>query len=303
MKVQEPYFNEISGRRSGSRTPRCRDETRAGNRGRHATNQARFGGTRREEPAIRSRGSFTGLSPGERRLRSEGPVAVDQPFEKHERRESNPQPPVLETGALPIELRSYLSRPARGQEIQRGRSIANPNLERPGLTRNWNPLVPIRLYQNRTPGPAKLASRRSGHGPRAASKTDHTSILLLSRLLVRSVLPFSPAIFLEFEAIGPASFFLHPVVALAATGAFQPNIFTHRPILIYLAQTRPGGVRMGLAASVLLIEDPSSRWAGWLFGLGRERRFLKKQTNPSPSRRAPEQRNGAKRPARPGGFG
>ncbi len=27
---------------------------------------------------------------------------------QHERRESNPQPPVLETGALPIELRSYL---------------------------------------------------------------------------------------------------------------------------------------------------------------------------------------------------
>ena len=26
---------------------------------------------------------------------------------QHERRESNPQPPVLETGALPIELRSY----------------------------------------------------------------------------------------------------------------------------------------------------------------------------------------------------
>jgi hypothetical protein len=26
--------------------------------------------------------------------------------DKHERRESNPQPPVLETGALPIELRS-----------------------------------------------------------------------------------------------------------------------------------------------------------------------------------------------------
>ena len=27
---------------------------------------------------------------------------------QHERRESNPQPPVLETGALPVELRSYL---------------------------------------------------------------------------------------------------------------------------------------------------------------------------------------------------
>src|ERR1022692_1538939 len=26
---------------------------------------------------------------------------------QHERRESNPQPPVLETGALPVELRSY----------------------------------------------------------------------------------------------------------------------------------------------------------------------------------------------------
>ena len=29
-------------------------------------------------------------------------------FNWQERRESNPQPPVLETGALPIELRSYL---------------------------------------------------------------------------------------------------------------------------------------------------------------------------------------------------
>jgi hypothetical protein len=28
------------------------------------------------------------------------------------RRESNPQPPVLETGALPIELRTYCPKPA-----------------------------------------------------------------------------------------------------------------------------------------------------------------------------------------------
>ena len=35
------------------------------------------------------------------------------PFQIQARRESNPQPPVLETGALPIELRTYESRRTR----------------------------------------------------------------------------------------------------------------------------------------------------------------------------------------------
>ena len=35
------------------------------------------------------------------------------PWEPQARRDSNPQPPVLETGALPIELRTYTSSPRR----------------------------------------------------------------------------------------------------------------------------------------------------------------------------------------------
>ena len=34
-------------------------------------------------------------------------MAFDDVLLKQARRESNPQPPVLETGALPIELRTY----------------------------------------------------------------------------------------------------------------------------------------------------------------------------------------------------
>ena len=36
------------------------------------------------------------------------PAPRQAALRQHERRESNPQPPVLETGALPVELRSYL---------------------------------------------------------------------------------------------------------------------------------------------------------------------------------------------------
>lgn len=78
--------------------------------------------------------------------------------DSHGRRESNPQPPVLETGALPVELRPFaavvelcapagLARPRELRpEMQKGRSVRlrvlvlvtrglPPQLERPGMYR------------------------------------------------------------------------------------------------------------------------------------------------------------------------
>src|SRR5690606_786005 len=40
-------------------------------------------------------------------------LAADRPQRQHVGRESNPQPPVLETGALPIELPTHFSRDGR----------------------------------------------------------------------------------------------------------------------------------------------------------------------------------------------
>src|SRR3954469_23307457 len=78
--------------------------------------------------------------------------------EEHERRESNPQPPVLETGALPIELRSFVSdgpaapRPVLFRSVRDSRSlhIRITNLHRTdqsislasGPPRNFGSLLP-----------------------------------------------------------------------------------------------------------------------------------------------------------------
>ena len=54
--------------------------------------------------SLRTRRQIRGFSDSDAFVR--GPVPPGRGGQ-HERRESNPQPPVLETGALPIELRSY----------------------------------------------------------------------------------------------------------------------------------------------------------------------------------------------------
>jgi hypothetical protein len=56
------------------------------------------------------------------------------------------------------------------------------------------------------------------------------SILLLSRLFVRGMLPLSSAILFQFETVGPASLFLNAIIAITASRAFKPDIFTHRSV-------------------------------------------------------------------------
>jgi hypothetical protein len=51
--------------------------------------------------------------------------------------------------------------------------------------------------------------------------------LLFARLFVGSVLPFAAAVLLQLEAVGASSFFLNAVIAFAAGGAFEPNVFPH----------------------------------------------------------------------------
>src|SRR5262245_61727431 len=53
----------------------------------------------------------------------------------------------------------------------------------------------------------------------------HSSFL--PRFLVGGVLAFLPAKLLQLKAVGTARFFLGAVIAAAAYGAFQPNVFAH----------------------------------------------------------------------------
>jgi hypothetical protein len=41
------------------------------------------------------------------------------------------------------------------------------------------------------------------------------------------MLPLAPTIFAEFKAVRTPGLFLYPVIAVAAGGAFEPDIFPH----------------------------------------------------------------------------
>ena len=84
--------------------------------------------------------------------------------------------------------------------------------------------------KNRTPRLISIAVKFVLAGSRHASRFHATNILLLTRLFVGSMFPLSLAILLQFEAIRPTRLFLHAVISLSASRAFEPNIFTHRPI-------------------------------------------------------------------------
>src|SRR5947209_10655712 len=106
------------------------------------------------------------------------------------RSDSNAQPPVLETGALPIELHPSETAPGR-----RGQ-VALPPVK--GMT---------------------------GRGLLAAPPTKPPSFLAL--FLVRRVLALLAAELVQGQPVGAARFLVGAVVAAAAHRTFQPDVFAH----------------------------------------------------------------------------
>ncbi len=132
-------------------------------------------------------------------------------WRQHERRESNPQPPVLETGALPVELRSYF----RSHDSRLIR--LNSRLKRTAQTTElaaW-------------PIPAVGRYRAAADGLIHATRCRRGIVLLLARLFVRYMFPLAPTVFLELETVGASGFFLNAIVSFPARSTFEPDIFPH----------------------------------------------------------------------------
>jgi hypothetical protein len=122
-------------------------------------------------------------------------------LEKQERSESNAQPPVLETGALPIELRSFAKLP-------KIKALASRLKAKDGNQKQSRWIRENQMMSNKMAQPAP-------------------AILFFPRFLMECMFAFFTAIFLEPQAICATRFLGSPVIAVAAGRAFQPYIFTH----------------------------------------------------------------------------